>query len=232
MYLRIFKTKVLILNTAKSALDLLETRSAIYSDRPPRGIGGKRADVFAMSTQNPRFKIYRRVLHTGLNPRAVRDYNPIQMQETHTLLKSLLQSPEHFFAHVRRCPISCILVLLTYVLSHRNAAAQIMKISYGYQVESDDDEFIRMIEDGFKMGATILSHGFWVWVGLIPLSKSTSYLHCIQLNFAMLVRFMPNWFPGTGHYRLVRDFAHQLTQIDQVPYEWAKRNIVSRHECI
>ncbi|KAF9461985.1 cytochrome P450 [Collybia nuda] len=189
VFVRLFKMNIIVLNTAKSALDLLEARSTIYSDRPLNTIGRRHETVFSMSSQNPRFKIYRKVLHTGLNPRAVQDYNSVQLQETLTLLKALFESPELFFAHIRR-----------------NAAAQIMKISYGYQVESDDDKFVQMIEEGFKLSAEITSRKFWMWMQMFP-----------------ILRYVPEWFHGANLQRVVREF----NKIDQVPYDWAKNNIAS-----
>jgi cytochrome P450 len=115
VYFRIFNKKVLVLNAAKPALDLLETRAAIYSDRPIAwmmgALAGRNLSVFAIASQHPRFKMYRKVLHSGLNPRAVQDYKPILLQETRTLLNSLLQAPEDFIAHIRR-----YFILFTYDL--------------------------------------------------------------------------------------------------------------------
>lgn len=106
VYFRMFNTRVLILNSGKSALDLLETRSAIYSDRPKAWmlgvLAGRELAVFTVSFLHPRFKTYRKLLHAGLNPRAVREYSGIQMQETRTLLKGLIQTPENFVAHIKR----------------------------------------------------------------------------------------------------------------------------------
>lgn len=106
VYFRMFNTRVLILNSGKSALDLLETRSAIYSDRPKAWmlgvLAGRELAVFTVSFLHPRFKTYRKLLHAGLNPRAVREYSGIQMQETRTLLKGLVQTPENFVAHIKR----------------------------------------------------------------------------------------------------------------------------------
>lgn len=65
-------------------------------------LAGRSPSVFMIPFQNPRFKVYRRMLHSGLNPRAIQDYKPIQLQETRTLLNSLHQAPEDFVAHIRR----------------------------------------------------------------------------------------------------------------------------------
>jgi hypothetical protein len=96
------------MNAAKPVLDLLEARSANYSERPKAWmlgvLAGREMAVFTVSSRHPRFKKYRRLLHSALNPRAVGEYRAIQMQETKTLLKGLIQTPENFVKHIKRYP--------------------------------------------------------------------------------------------------------------------------------
>lgn len=106
MLVLIFSHKTIVLNSGKAVLDLLESRSTIYSDRPETSPFNMLVDrglsVFSISYLHPRFKIYRKLLHSGLNPRAVQTYRPIQEQETRTFLRGLLDSPESFVSHIRR----------------------------------------------------------------------------------------------------------------------------------
>lgn len=63
---------------------------------------GRETAVFNIGSQDARFKIYRRILTNSLNPRAAREYWPIQEHETHVMLQRVLQQPEHFASLVRR----------------------------------------------------------------------------------------------------------------------------------
>jgi len=112
VYLQVFNQKTIILNSAKAALDLLESRSAIYSDRPRLWMGelsGGQNIVFITSFANPRFKTLRRLLQTGLNTKAAKSYRPIQERETHILLQNLANAPEKFMSHIRRYVVfTCI----------------------------------------------------------------------------------------------------------------------------
>jgi len=196
IYLRVFQTRTIILNTGKIALDLLESRSAIYSDRYQAGmlgqVSGLRLPVFRIPFLDPRFKIYRRMLHTGLNPRASKSYRPIQTQETQVFLQGLACSPKEFDLHIRR-----------------NAVAVMLKVAYGYQVNGNDDELVQLIEDGLKIIAELSVPGkFWV-------------------EFFPILRFVPEWFPGAGFKRLARESGKELNKIDEIPFEWARRQIVS-----
>jgi hypothetical protein len=48
------------------------------------------------------FRVLRRLLQDGLNPRAAKNYRPIQMKEARVLLKALAEHPDDFLAHIRR----------------------------------------------------------------------------------------------------------------------------------
>jgi len=100
---RIFSRKIVMLNSGKAALDLLESRSAIYSDRPFAWMFGeligRKFSIFMTSFFDPRFKKYRRMLQSGLNPRAVQSYRHIQEEELRVLLKNLAEKPESFSKH-------------------------------------------------------------------------------------------------------------------------------------
>ena len=97
--------RTFILNSGKVATDLLESRSALYSDRPNlfgTVAAGQRSAIFQTRSVDPYFKPQRRLLHAGLNPRASRSYRSIQMEETMVLLNSLVEAPDDFGAHIRR----------------------------------------------------------------------------------------------------------------------------------
>jgi cytochrome P450 len=108
---RVYTETIIVLNTAKAALDLLDHRSGIYSDRRPspmidlelRGIRKSRHySVFTMSSSDPAFKEVRKMMNSGMNTRAVKKYEPIQDFQTVTLLDNLVKNPENFISHLRR----------------------------------------------------------------------------------------------------------------------------------
>ena len=106
MYFRVFGDRTIVLNSGKVALELLESRSLIYSDRPTMWmageLAGRKKTTFFIPFSNPQFKTYRRLLQNGLNSRASKTYRPIQYQEAQVLLRGLANSPEDFVAHIRR----------------------------------------------------------------------------------------------------------------------------------
>lgn len=86
-------------------MELLETRSYKYSDRPHtwmyKELVGRKLAVFNISSQHARFKTYRKILHTGLNSRAVQQYYPLFGEETEILLRKLAEAPQDFISHFR-----------------------------------------------------------------------------------------------------------------------------------
>ena len=63
---------------------------------------GRKLAVFNISSLNPRFKKYRKQLHSGLNSRATQTYVPLVLQETRVFLSGLASTPEDFISHIRR----------------------------------------------------------------------------------------------------------------------------------
>lgn len=120
----------MILRSHEAALDLLERRSNIYSDKPrwvmARELSGAfrsqstfSALVFLLSNLHcahtglhwftallpygRTHKIHRKLLAHVLNPQAVqRDFLPLQERFSRKLANALLESPDDFFIHVHR----------------------------------------------------------------------------------------------------------------------------------
>ncbi|KDR78583.1 hypothetical protein GALMADRAFT_244022 [Galerina marginata CBS 339.88] len=157
VYFRVLNQKTILLNSGKVVLDLLESRSNIYSDRPRLWMGGELAgrkwSVFLTSYLDPRFRVFRRLLQNGLNARASKSYRQIQTQEAQVLLRGLSNSPQDFGAHIRR-----------------NAVAVILKVAYGYQVSSNDDSLVRHLDRAFQLAATMNVPGKY-WVEFLPILR-------------------------------------------------------------
>ncbi|KAG8981357.1 hypothetical protein FRB93_008723 [Tulasnella sp. JGI-2019a] len=145
-YINVAGEPILIINTQEAALDLLEKRSAIYSDRPrfvmACELGGLDRLVSLMS-YCPEHRRQRKILAQALNPLVVaRDYVPIQERFVHQLAKHLLDDPEDFLGHFDRC-IGNMIQAITYgedddvdfVALGRINAMHIKRIVRGYIVE-------------------------------------------------------------------------------------------------
>ncbi|EJD54680.1 cytochrome P450 [Auricularia subglabra TFB-10046 SS5] len=149
VYLNVVGRSIVILSSFKAVSELLGKRAAIYSDRPVLWFYGKlmarETAAFNMSSEDRRFKVYRRILQGSLNPRTAREYWPIQQHETHVMLQRVLEQPDNFWHLVRR-----------------NTVAVIMRIAYGYAIERDDDPFVSTIDESIKLAGAGSQPGRWL----------------------------------------------------------------------
>ncbi|KAG8981355.1 cytochrome P450 1B1 [Tulasnella sp. JGI-2019a] len=102
-YINVAGGPILIINTQEAALDLLEKRSAIYSDRPrfvmACELGGLDRLVGLMS-DGLEHRRQRKLLAQALHPLVVaRDYVPIHERFVHQLAKLLLNDSDNFLGH-------------------------------------------------------------------------------------------------------------------------------------
>jgi hypothetical protein len=85
-----FNTKAIILNDYKTAVDLLNRRSTIYSTRPTLWMSvhlpTRQDGVFSTKSSNPWFKAYRTLLNKTLNLGAIQRYRDVQVDECKTLM--------------------------------------------------------------------------------------------------------------------------------------------------
>jgi cytochrome P450 len=103
---RVYNQRVVVLNDLNVIRDLLDRRANSYSDRPKawmyQELCDRKKSVFNVSSNDERHRIYRKLLQTGLGPRAIRHYSPIFESEALVLLEELEQDPDNYEAHFRR----------------------------------------------------------------------------------------------------------------------------------
>jgi len=123
---------MLILNSLEAAQDLLDKRSAIYSDRPNFVLLNDLMGWQNASTHvryGPRFRKHRRFIQQTFNSQAVASLRPVQEREICYLIQNLIDKPERISQHLQRF-----------------AAAMIIKVTYGTDVTSNDDPFVQLAQ--------------------------------------------------------------------------------------
>ncbi|RDB17677.1 O-methylsterigmatocystin oxidoreductase [Hypsizygus marmoreus] len=130
-HLRVLGRSIIVLNSAEAAVDLLDKRSANYSDRPHFVVfelmGWMRSLTFM--GYGKLFQRHRRLLQGHLNSKKCETYHPIQARETRVLLQNLVLNEEGRDDFIRRF-----------------STAIIMRVAYGHQITSDDDPYIDITE--------------------------------------------------------------------------------------
>ncbi|KAJ7058076.1 cytochrome P450 [Mycena amicta] len=130
MYLKIPRQSLLILDSIQAATDLLDKRSAIYSDRPPFPL----YDLFGWETclallpYNKKLIKGRQMHQAYLHRQKCAEHKPMQLQEARTLVNNLFDSdPADYQTYLSRF-----------------ATGIITQIVAGHKIESNDDPYIRI----------------------------------------------------------------------------------------
>ena len=97
---------MIIINSPRIATDLLDRRSAIYSDRPPIAFGGDFVGWSRTTVLLPygaRHRASRRLIQQVIGTQsAVHKFDEIEESEIRKFLKNLLDTPDDFAEHVRQ----------------------------------------------------------------------------------------------------------------------------------
>lgn len=101
----VFGQEMLIVNSAQLAIDMLEKRSGIYSDRPSMEMGGELVgwkNTLVLIPYGERFRNFRKMFHQVIGTNAaMAKFHTIEELETHRFLQLLLDRPKEFANHVR-----------------------------------------------------------------------------------------------------------------------------------
>ncbi|KAM4065259.1 cytochrome p450 [Hirsutella rhossiliensis] len=131
---------VVVLNSVRTAVDLLDKRGANYCDRPRfvlfEVMGWGKTLTFLR--WGPDFRMHRRILQKSFQKSSVVRYQPLQERETAILLKGILNSPAEWENALRRF-----------------ATAVVLGIGFGINIDSDSDPFIQVAADA----SYALAHG-------------------------------------------------------------------------
>jgi cytochrome P450 len=96
---------MVILNSARMAVDVLDKKSSKYSDRPIMQMGGELCgwkEGLVLLPYGERFRNFRKNLHRAIGSQAaLTRYMPIQEIEAHRFLQRVLAKPEDLLEHVR-----------------------------------------------------------------------------------------------------------------------------------
>ncbi|KAJ3516111.1 hypothetical protein NLJ89_g1328 [Agrocybe chaxingu] len=134
LYLDMFGSNVIVLDTYEAAIDLLEKRSSIYSGRPrmPMVIDLMGWDFsFAFIPYNDRWRKQRRLMHQHFSADAARTFRPHLLKGAHRFLVRVLDEQDTIDKKFRHM-----------------AADKLMSFTYGIDVQSKDDPYIEVAEKG------------------------------------------------------------------------------------
>ncbi|KAI0642045.1 cytochrome P450 [Trametes meyenii] len=146
MYLKLFRTPTIVLSSIEAARDLLDKRSAKYSDRPPMVMLTDLLDAkSALPTipYGPRMRKHRKWMHDAVgNKEKLEAYRPLRRRALRAFLRNLANDPKQFLRHI-----------------HLYLGGMMLEVTYGRPVTSMDDPLFQLAEKGLESANTSGSAG-------------------------------------------------------------------------
>ncbi|KAF5387587.1 hypothetical protein D9757_006613 [Collybiopsis confluens] len=195
---------IIILDKFQAAVDLLEKRSLIYSDRPTlhmlRDVIGWDWSV-VMLNYGERFKKHRKAFYQGLNS-DMKHYSELQENVT---------APFHMrtsnlkFAHT-----SIGISTTTSQTPGRSlkfhgplwGRSLLSRVTYGYDPDLSNDRYVWLAKELEHVIADVARPGAYL-VDTVPLLK-----------------YIPSWFPGAGFKRRAKVWSAMVTELLETPFEY------------
>lgn len=124
-------SRMVILNSAEDAIELLERRAGTYNDRPRVPLIELAGWTFntGLMGNNERWRSERRIFQQNFKRESVARFLPIQTAKIHAMLRQLLTDPESFADHYKTL-----------------SAAIVLEIMYGYEVQPKNDHIVAVVE--------------------------------------------------------------------------------------
>ncbi|KAI5822527.1 cytochrome P450 [Schizophyllum commune Tattone D] len=195
VHLEIFGKHMIILNTFEAAQDLMERRSAIYSDRPRfvmlaelMGWGNATTHVH----YGPRFRKHRRFVQQVLNQKAVDSMTPLELRQTAIVLDNLLKTPDNWMDHIKGF-----------------AAGTMLKVAYGHDVASVDDPLVKIVDHASTLTVQIGN--------MYPISN--------LVEFFPSMKKLPTWAPLAGFKRQAEEVRQAVDEMMNLPFEQVRQQM-------
>ncbi|KAF9461152.1 cytochrome P450 oxidoreductase [Collybia nuda] len=194
---RVLKTRVIIISDLQTAIDLLDTKSSIYSNRPKFPFAGEMIGwnrQMILSQYDERFRLMRKYVKSFIGTRAaITAHKGVQEMETRYFLARVLEDPSSVIDQIRK-----------------SAGSTFLKLSHGYTVDTTrPDTLVELVENASKEFHTATLPGEWL-IDSIP-----------------LMRFLPEWFPGEHFKKVGKVFReHNIEQANR-PVDFVRRQMAA-----
>ncbi|TFK93396.1 cytochrome P450 [Polyporus arcularius HHB13444] len=195
VYLNIFGQGLLFVNSYEAAVDLLEKRGAIYSDKPKMIMAGELCgceNMIGLTPYGDRLRRQRKLMLQALGASRIESYHPLLEIQTHNLLQGILNSPDDSASIIRRY-----------------AGGLTLLIVYGYRVMSNTDKLLDMADESLELLSNRIAAAGNVWiVDLFPPLKH-----------------IPTWFPGAKFKRDAAVWKGKMEAFVNEPFDFTKQQI-------
>jgi cytochrome P450 len=194
-YANVLGQSIVVVSSADAAVELLDKRGAIYSDKPKLVMVGELCGCENMIPFLPYddcFRRRRKFMQLTLGPRSIPEYHPLIEVETRSFLRDILSSPLGYLRHTRKY-----------------AGGLTLSVIYGYQAKSDDDKYLRFAEECLNILSNEIASEGGIWlVDVFP-----------------FLRYLPSWMPGAKFKRDAKIWKAKIQEFVEMPFQWSKSNL-------
>ncbi|KAJ7460726.1 cytochrome P450 [Mycena latifolia] len=197
VHLRVFGQSIIVLNDVNYAIDMLDKKSRIYSNRPHLVVGGELVGWDqgpALIQFGKTWSEYRRLIAQFLGTRSKVEsaYSHMSEKATHAFLHSLLQSPNMWKEH-----------------GYRYAGAIVLKIAYGYEANEHDDPLVKLVDEAMDQ------------------FSETTAPNAFAVDVFPFLRYVPQGFPGTSWKKKAAHYHKTLQSMLDTPFDWVKKQMAT-----
>ncbi|KAH9928065.1 cytochrome P450 [Fomitopsis serialis] len=195
MSVNLFGKHMIILDSFEVANDLLDKKSSIYSDRPVLHVSGEMIGwkrILVLMQYGPRVREVRRLFSRTLGTHSrLAELSGDLEKEAHGFLRRVAENPSSLTKQVQRF-----------------AGASILKIIYGYTVEKENDEYLRIVDTAMDEFSVATAPGAYL-ADIFP-----------------ILTHIPAWFPGAQWKRTAQVWRKDLDMMRNIPFEFTKAQMV------
>ncbi|KAG2159163.1 cytochrome P450 [Suillus bovinus] len=128
-HIEVLGRHIIVLNSVKTAIEMMDSKSTLYSDRPVLPMAGELVGwkySLPFLPYGRSFRQQRKKIHRVIGSRAAMDvYNETEEVETRRFLKRVLAKPDQLQDHIRH-----------------TAVAVVLRITHGYEVQENNDPWV------------------------------------------------------------------------------------------
>ncbi|TFY81396.1 hypothetical protein EWM64_g2623 [Hericium alpestre] len=193
----VFGVESILISKFSTAIELLEKRGAIYSDRPHMVLEN---EILGWDAAMPtmrygaQFRKHRKLSNALLNPNAARGYIAIHEEVSLRLLSAFASQPDKFYDHI-----------LIY------ATSTIFRISYDIDITDDKHDLVRLANDAVRKSA----EAYQASGALVDVFPSLKWLY----------NSYPTTAPFAGYRRIIEAIKGEVVQANNIPYDMAKEKM-------
>lgn len=139
-------------------------------------------------------------------------------------LQRLVQQPGDLQGQLKRYEF---LALVGHPRAYRGTSMTssiLLRVVYGYEVKTDDDEFMQLSEETIKIVLSVTNPG-WL-VDLLPIRAWNRAPIREAFDPRGVVRFLPSWMPGASFKRSAKQWRKTVALSRQRPWNWTRRQVV------